>query len=632
MRSPLDFPRWYRSHLLAALALAAAAPLGACSSDAAKGPTGAGGHDAAVDGPGADAAGKDGGAHPVNACSDPAPWTPPPAPAACADAPAAPPTAAATTTLTVDASAVVRPWNRFYEKVVASDHAHTVLCTAYGRNIQNALRKAHAQAGFQYVRFHALFDDDDAVYSEDAAGNPVYDWSSIDAIEDAILAAGMRPLVEISFTPKALASDPTASQTLLWYNNHSPNISPPTGAADDWGKWTALMTAFIEHLEERYTAAEIRAWYFEIWNEPSWMYSEGDNGYFELYKNTVAGLVAGDPEVRVGGPAGSSGESAGTIQQLIAGSINTNTKLDFLTYHRYADDNGAAIADAVSAVAFHDGLMTTIAGTKIGGMAFTGEVMNDEFGPSYKPDISRDTEVAPSYIAKVITLLGNDTTTAPPASYGYWALSDLYEEIPTGTATAYRAGNFGLLLKGDPKFAESFDVAKPAFNAFRLLHMMGGQQLQVTGGAAGDGVGAAATLSADGSTLDVLVYNHVTGGQADSSQSSVVSLTLDHLPFTGPVRVRQFIVDRTHANSYRAWVAMGSPMMPTEAQWVTLRDSAELCYYETTAQPAGGTVTFPYAQGVYGVELFQISSAGAAPGDGGVDAKSGQTSDAAAHG
>ena len=94
----------------------------------------------------------------------------PPAPAACADAPPAAPTAAAAATLTVDVGTVVRPWNRFYEKTVASDHAHTVLCTAYGRNIQNALRKAHAQAGFQYVRFHALFDDDNAVYSEDAGG------------------------------------------------------------------------------------------------------------------------------------------------------------------------------------------------------------------------------------------------------------------------------------------------------------------------------------------------------------------------------------------------------------------------------------------------------------------------------
>ena len=465
-----------------------AALMTACSSSGAKHGPDAGRDaavttDAAVDGSASDAD------HAVKACSDPQPWTPPPAPAACADAPPTPPTAAAAVTLTLDAATVVRPWNRFYEKTVASDHAHTVLCTEYGRNTQNALRKAHAQAGFQYVRFHALFDDDDAVYSEDAAGNPLYDWSSIDAIYDAITAAGMRPLVEISFTPKALASDPTATLTLLLYNNASPNISPPTGAADDWGKWTALMTAFVRHLEARYTAAEVRAWSFEVWNEPSWMYTLGDDGYFELYKNTVTGLVAADPQVRVGGPAGSAGESAGTIQMLIAGSINTGTKLDFVTYHRYGDDNGLPIADVADAVAFHESLVNTINTTVVKGTTFTGEVMNDEFGPSYKPDISRDNEVAATYIVKTIHLLGSDTTAAPPSSYGYWALSDLYEEIYTGTATAYRPGNFGLLLKGDPKIPESFDVAKPAFNAFRLLHMMGAEQLSLTGGTTADGGG-----------------------------------------------------------------------------------------------------------------------------------------------
>src|SRR5205807_6097609 len=143
--------------------------------------------------------------------------------------------------IAVDAGAMVGPWNRFYEKAVAVEHAHTLLCTAYGRNAQNALRKAHGQAGFQYARFHGILNDDIAAYSEDGSGAPIYDWSRVDAIYDAVVAAGMRPFVEVSFTPSALASDPTLVQKQLWYNTVSPNISPPTGAAADWGKWTALM-------------------------------------------------------------------------------------------------------------------------------------------------------------------------------------------------------------------------------------------------------------------------------------------------------------------------------------------------------------------------------------------------------
>jgi hypothetical protein len=365
-RVPWIYPAF---RALVSFTCVAALTVGACSSSSKQGPA-----TGAKDG-GAPADGSPDGAstvaeHAVSACSDPTPWTPPPDPTACTDTAPAAPTGAADATIAVDVGTVVRPWNRFYEKTVASDHAHTVLCTAYGRNTQNALRKAHAQAGFQYVRFHALFDDDDVVYAEDASGAAVYDWSSIDAIYDAIVAAGMRPLVEISFTPKALASDTSgaATQTLLWYDNAYPNISPPTGTDGDWSKWTALMAAFIRHLEDRYGADDVRDnWYFEIWNEPSWMYSMGDDGYFELYKNTVAGLVEGDPEVHVGGPAGSSGESPGLIQMLIAGSINTKTKLDFLTYHRYADDNGLPVADVADSVAFHESLMNTINTTTVAG-------------------------------------------------------------------------------------------------------------------------------------------------------------------------------------------------------------------------------------------------------------------------
>src|SRR4029077_15864406 len=186
-------PRRPHERSFSAVALAAAlasALIGACAKDPPH-QSGTGG--APLGGTGGGGSGGAAGSTVVSACSDPQPWTPPAAPGACADAP---PTAAgaATVTLAVDAGASVGAWNRFYERTVAADHANTLLCTAYGRNIQNALRKAHIQAGFEYVRFHGLVNDDDAVYSEDAAGGPVYDWSSVDAVYDAIVAAGMRPL------------------------------------------------------------------------------------------------------------------------------------------------------------------------------------------------------------------------------------------------------------------------------------------------------------------------------------------------------------------------------------------------------------------------------------------------------
>src|SRR5262245_32445397 len=43
-------------------------------------------------------------------------------------------------------------------------------------------------------------------YTEDAKGNPIYNWSLTDSIFDVYVSRGMRPLVEIGFMPEALSS------------------------------------------------------------------------------------------------------------------------------------------------------------------------------------------------------------------------------------------------------------------------------------------------------------------------------------------------------------------------------------------------------------------------------------------
>jgi len=229
-------------------------------------------------------------------------------------------------------------------------------------------------------------------------------------------------------------------------------------------------------------------------------------------------------------------------------------------------------------------------------------------GPTYSlGNVQSDNEVAASYIAKVVHLLGASPT--PPAGFSYWTISDLYEENDTGTNTAFRGGNFGLLLKGDALIgAASFDVAKPGFNAFRLLHLMGDVRLPATGGTTGDGVNAAATASGDNSAVQILVYNHVDGGIASSTASTLVNLTVNNLPFgTGPVRVRQYVVDRTHANAYTAWVGQGSPAKPTAPQWTALSAAADLCYYGATVTPTGNSWSVTFPQNNYSVSLLVLS-------------------------
>src|SRR5512145_878891 len=135
-------------------------------------------------------------------------------------------------------------------------------------------------------------------------------------------------------------------------------------------------------------------------------------------------------------------------------------------------------------------------------------------------------------------------------------------------------------------------------------------RLKTTGGTVDDGVNAQGSVSADGRSVRVLLYNHADSAAADSKTGQVVSLTVLRIPFApGPVRTRHYLVDRTHSNSYGSWLSQGRPQQPTQEQWSVLQDASDLCYYETTAELTDSTFTTNFAQNNYSVGLVVITPA-----------------------
>jgi xylan 1,4-beta-xylosidase len=106
----------------------------------------------------------------------------------------------------------------------------------------------------------------------------------------------MQPLVEISFMPQLLAS---GNQT---WSHYDANVTPPK----DWNQWADFITAFIEHLVDRYTLEEILTWNFEMWNEPNlpdifWVSTQEE--YFNFFNITSYAVKRVHPDIRIGGPA-----------------------------------------------------------------------------------------------------------------------------------------------------------------------------------------------------------------------------------------------------------------------------------------------------------------------------------------
>jgi xylan 1,4-beta-xylosidase len=88
-----------------------------------------------------------------------------------------------------------------WEHTVGSCHAPIALRADW----QQQLRRCRSELGFRYVRFHGLLSDDvgTVVQHNDEL---LYSFFNADQIIDFLLSIGMRPFVELSFMPTALAS------------------------------------------------------------------------------------------------------------------------------------------------------------------------------------------------------------------------------------------------------------------------------------------------------------------------------------------------------------------------------------------------------------------------------------------
>jgi xylan 1,4-beta-xylosidase len=442
---------------------------------------------------------------------------------------------------TVDASAKGEPFPHFWEQMFGSGRAVLAMRESY----RDDLREVKAATDFKYVRFHGILLDELGVYDEDANGNPIYNFSYVDQIYDGLLKDGVRPFVEISFMPKKLAAEDI--RQAFWYR---PISAPPK----DYKKWDALMDAFARHLVERYGIDEVARWYFEVWNEPNldfWAGKPAESTYYQLYDETARTLKAVSPRIRVGGPATAQ---AAWVDKFIAHTASANVPVDFVSTHVYGNDKAEdvfgtheeiprtqMVCRAVKKV--HDQIVAS-SNPKL-------PLIWSEFNASYM----NETEITDSiYMGPWMAGTIRDCSGLVD-SMSYWTFSDVFEEQGVIKKPFY--GGYGLIAERG--------LPKPAFNAFKMLHMLGETRIP----AQGDGI--IATKRNDGS-LAIALWNLAVAGPT-ATQSKDVEVT-----FTGTKAKHAAIyrLDADHGSLTNAYQAMGSPVSPTREQIEKLRAAAKL--------------------------------------------------------
>ena len=122
-----------------------------------------------------------------------------------------------------------------------------------------------------------------------SGGGCSYDWSRLDTLYDGILAAGVTPIVELSFMPALLANcTGKTCHTMMAYK-------ALTAFPKTWGAWGDLVGAFARHLVERHGIEIVKNVKFEVWNEmwggfdpTNWSStSDADAPYMALFSMSI---------------------------------------------------------------------------------------------------------------------------------------------------------------------------------------------------------------------------------------------------------------------------------------------------------------------------------------------------------
>ena len=458
-------------------------------------------------------------------------------------------------------------------------------------------------------------------FVHDAFGKPVYDWTIIDRIFDTYKATGITPFVEIGFMPEALSPHPEP------YQHHWPQdfgtgwAYPPK----NYQEWSDLIFNWVRHMVERYGAAEVAKWEWEVWNEPDIVYWHGTvDDYCKFYDYTVTAVRRALPNARVGGPA-----TTGPANQRAAAFLRV-----FLEHcadgQNYATGKKGVPLDFIS---FHAKGRTTLVDGHVE-LNIGGHLRDSDEGfaiiqriPTLRQLPVILSESDPEGCAAC------DAKSHPENGYRLTSQYASYEaELLYGTLALAQRQHIKLegmiawafTFPGQPIFGglRSFttqDIDLPLLNVFRMFRLMRGERV------ASESTGALpledalrlsvrmksdvnAMATCEGHRVNVLVWNY--HDDSNWSTAAEIHLRIEGLPHgLSRAMLEHWRVDHDHSNAYTAWQTMGSPPKPSGAEYERLKTAGQLQLLESPHWVAAenGSIELTFAEPTHGVSLLDLS-------------------------
>jgi xylan 1,4-beta-xylosidase len=496
---------------------------------------------------------------------------------------------------------------------------------------------AAADAEPVYVRTHNLLTSGDGsaslkwgstnVYSEDASGNPVYNWEILDKIFDTFHSSGVKPLVEIGFMPKALSTHPEP------YRHDFPRGKVGdiyTGWAyppKDYQKWSELVFQFVRHLRERFGEAEVKKWLWEVWNEPDIGYWQGTpEEYFKLYDFSVDAVLRALPEARIGGPDSTGPGNAKAADFLRA----------FLEHcaHQKNYANGK-IGSRLDFISFHPKGSPTWQGDHVQ-MGISRQLAAIEQGfkiiasfPEWKqtPIILGESDPEGCAACSAKDHPQNSYRNGP--LYGVYTvevLNDILALAHQEHVNLLGVVTWAFEFESQPYFEGFRELAtngvdKPVLNAFRMLGLLGSERVKVSSSGSlateqivRDGVRALPDINAIAARRDkdheieVLVWNY--HDDDVPFPDAPIDLDVTGLPANAKrALLEHFRVDSNHGNAFTAWKEMNSPQSPSENEHERLEAAGQLQLLNSPAwvEMSSGSIHLHFMLPRQGLSLLRLS-------------------------
>ncbi len=447
--------------------------------------------------------------------------------------------------------------------------------------LRRALVNSAKQIKFRHLLIMGIFDDTMDIYHEDAEGRSWLNFTYLDEVLDFVLELGMKPFLQLGFTPELL-TEPIETP----YGRSNVNLPKRMDA------WEYLIQGTMEHCIMRYGMNEVSKWKFmpsaAVFSAYGIFTMEEYQRYFA---GTVRALRRKLPNAVFVGP----GMDLGLLE-----SDGMDSLLDFLKFCKKEDCMPAEISMQCFGIDYKSQERQKIE-KRI--------VTKREFHPDEPASPSPDPQIIKHQLENCRNILDQEGYEDIPIGLFAWNSSIWSNDL--GNDTCFKAASIvknvlearklvsfmcyaaisdsserqiinSNLYHGGSGLVTYDGIPKAAYHAMCFLTIAKRYQMNVVY----EEEGCLAAKSKDNKKITILLYNychydfknHISVYIPEKEQKTIdrymafekngIQTYVMHLENLekGEYRKRNFSITREHGSSYDSWVSMGAPELFTSEQ------------------------------------------------------------------